>query len=71
MEAGEVRSRLSMNMIHCPKFLNTFPFCLRTCITALASGFESGDGGVFGSLGKALVEVSGFMVTINCSLKAS
>lgn len=60
-----------MKMINCPKFLNTSPFCLRTCITALASGFDCGDGGEFVSLGKAFIEVSEFMVTINCSLKAS
>ena len=67
----EVRSRLSINMIHCPKFLRALPFWIRICITALVSGLISGDGGEFGDFGNAVTDVSVFMVTINCSFNAS
>ena len=60
-----------MNIIHCPKFLKLFPLSVRICITALVRGFILGEGGECGEVGKAFVDVSAFMVTMNCSFKAS
>ena len=34
-------------------------------------GFIFGEGGEFGEVGNAFVEVSAFIVTMNCSFKAS
>ena len=60
-----------MNIIHCPKFLRALPFCIRTCIIAFVRGSASGEGGEFGAFGNALVFVSAFKVTMNCSFNAS
>jgi hypothetical protein len=58
-------------MIHCPKFLRALPFSTRTCITGLDKGLTFGDGGEFGDWGNAFIDVSAFIVTINCSFNAS
>jgi len=67
----QVRSRFSMNIIHCPKFLRASPLSIRTCSAGLAKGSASGEGGDVGAFGKALADVSAFMVTMNCSFNAS
>ena len=67
----EVRSRFSINIIYCPKFLKVFPLSMRTSGTGLAKDSASGEGGDVGASGDALAEVPGFIVTINCSFKAS
>ena len=66
-----VRSRFSMNIIHCPKFLRALPLRMRTCSTGFARGSASGEGGDVGAFGKALADVSVFMVTMNCSFNAN
>jgi hypothetical protein len=40
-------------------------------MTAFVTGSASGDGGEFEALGNALPDASEFIVTMNCSFKAS
>ena len=68
---GELLSRFSIKIIHCPKFLKLSPFRINIWMTAFVNGLTLGEGGELGDAGNALVEVSAFIVTINCSFNAS